>query len=269
MTGVQHWRIGAVDVVRVVDMDFPVPAGRPLPDWCVPDFAPSRDEYRLAFSALAIRDGGTTIVVDPWMAHDNPRTEPTAHERVSGLLETLASAGFAAADVDLVVNSHLDGIGWNTRPDGDGWGLTFPRARYSYPADEVAAIDRGDDIDGAEEFAELARLTSIDRVEGTRQLTPSVSLEPAPGHNAGHHAVRIESEGELAIYLGHLVLTVQHVIDPGEDPEEAQTDVAAATRRRYLDELADRGGLLLTTLVGGPGGGRVRRDGTGYQLALD
>jgi hypothetical protein len=56
------------------------------------------------------------------------------------------------------------------------------------------------------------------------------------------------------------------------DPTEAadlDPEVATASRRAVLSELADRGGLLLSPLLGGPGGGRVeRRDDDGYALTF-
>jgi hypothetical protein len=266
---VLRWQVGDVEVVRIADLDFAVPSPMPLPDWCVPAFGPSSREYFVAFTALAIRDGDTRIVVDPWLANDDPRDEAGAADHAAALLAQLADAGFAPPDVDLVVNTHLDGVGWNTRPDGDGgWVTSFPNARYSYPADEVAAIERGDDVYGHEAWFELAGFTEIDRIEGTRHLTEAVSVEPAPGHNAGHHAVRIEHGGDLALYPGHLVLNPLMVADPGESPDEdpATTAVAAESRRLLLSELADRGGLLLTTLLGGDGAGRVQRAGDGFAL---
>ena len=78
--------------------------------------------------------------------------------------------------------------------------------------------------------------------------------------------IGIESGGELAVLAGHLFLTVFVVADPvvGEF-DGPETEV---TRRRILDELDDRHGLLLLPLVGGPAGGAgvVERDGDGYRL---
>ena len=55
------------------------------------------------------------------------------------------------------------------------------------------------------------------------------------------------------------------------DPTEAadlDPAVATASRIRVLDELADRDGLLLTGLLGGPGGGMVRRAGVSFALEV-
>jgi glyoxylase-like metal-dependent hydrolase (beta-lactamase superfamily II) len=262
-----RWQVGDVEIVRIEDLDFAVPSDRPVPDWCLPDLAPSTDEVGIAFSALALAADGQRIVVDPWMANDGPRAEPDARGHADRLLGELAAAGFPADEVDLVVNTHLDGLGWNTRPTTGGWEPSFPNARYLYPAAELAALAAGEAIEGDAAHAELARLVDIDPVVPPRQLTPSVSLEDAPGHNWGHVAVRVESAGALAIYPGHLVLTPFDIDDPDRpDPDDPQHEIAVVTRRRLLDELAERQGLLLTTLLGGSGAGTVQRDGEGFRL---
>jgi glyoxylase-like metal-dependent hydrolase (beta-lactamase superfamily II) len=109
----------------------------------------------------------------------------------------------------------------------------------------------------------------IDSVVAPATLAPGIEVVDAPGHNPGHFAVRIESGDDLAIVPGHLVLSPIQVDDPGFDVGDADLALATVTRRAILGELADRGGLLLTTLMGGSGGGRVRADGDGYALMAD
>jgi glyoxylase-like metal-dependent hydrolase (beta-lactamase superfamily II) len=89
----------------------------------------------------------------------------------------------------------------------------------------------------------------------------------APGHNAGHLAVRIESDDSLAIYAGHLFLTPFQLqaLESLDDPETLRA-TAARTREVVLRELADRDGVLLTTLLGGSGGGTVFVSDDGYAL---
>jgi glyoxylase-like metal-dependent hydrolase (beta-lactamase superfamily II) len=265
-----RWHIGDVEIVRIEDLDFAIPSDEPVPEWCVPAFAPTTSEVGIAFSTLAIDADRVKIVVDPWLANDAPRNEPDAATRADSLLTALAQAGFPPDEVDIVVNSHLDGVGWNTVPAGDGWEPAFPKARYLYPARELAAVAAGEPINGHEALAALAAQRSIEAVNAPVALTPTVSLAPAPGHNFGHVAVRIEDGHDLAIYAGHLFLTPFQVDDPevGDDDNPTR-DVAVRSRRQILGELATRNGLLLTTLLGGPGGGRVRRRDGGFALAVD
>ena len=265
-----RWTIGSVEIVRIEDLDFAIPSDEPIPEWCVPAYAPSTSEVGIAFSALAIESDGQRIVVDPWLANDFPRDDADASEHAARLLDELAAAGFPAESVDVVVNTHLDGIGWNTVPGPDGWTAAFPNARYMYPADELAAIDGGEPINGHEGLAELRAMREVEGIQPPLSLTSTVSLMPAPGHNFGHVAVRIESDGDLAIYIGHLVLTPFQIDDPSNgDTDNPWRDTAIASRRQIFDELVARDGLLLTTLLGGPGSGRMRRRDSGYAMVPD
>ena len=253
------WRIGDIEIRRVDSANFVLPTATPMPDWAVPAFTPSADETPIAFSAIVVRTPSAVVVIDPWLVDEAPRTRPDAD--VEPLLEALA---VAPTDVDVVVLSHVDGIGWSLRRDGDDWVPTFPRARYVLPADELAAIDAGAPTNGGEHLGPLRGV--LDAVSAPCEVVPGVTVVDAPGHNPGHFAVRIESGGSLAIYPGHLVLSLLQISDPDGDVGELDVATAAATRRAILDELAARRGVLLTTLVGGPGGGAVERDGRGYRL---
>ena len=267
-----RWTVGDVTVARLEDAAFALPAEAAVPDWMVPAFAPTPDAVGIAFSAIAIRAGDRRIVVDPWLADDSPRDRADAAAHVAGLLAAMAAIGCAADDVDVVVNTHIDGIGWNTRPDGAGWSATFPNARYLVPVQELDAVDAGEDVYGGDGFQVLRRAGVVDPIDPSSlplTIAPGVELVDAPGHNAGHVAVRIRSGSDVAIVPGHLVLNPMQVDDPAFDVGEPDHATGATTRQRMLDDLADAGGLLITSMLGGPGGGRVQRTPTGFALIVD
>ena len=260
----QRWSIGDVEITRVDSSNFVLPTSDPMPTWAVPAFTPDVHQAPIAFSALVIRAGSVTMVVDPWIVDDSQRLRPNAAFVIDGLLAELAQIGVAADDVAVVVNTHLDGIGWNTRPGADGWWPTFRNARYLFPADELAAVDRGVQINGSEHLGPLAGV--IEAIEPPFEVAPGVTLTAAPGHNYGHVAVRVERGGQLAIYPGHLVLSLAQIDEPGRDLGDTDLALASASRRSILGELAERRGILLTTLIGGPGGGVVEAHGAGFRL---
>jgi glyoxylase-like metal-dependent hydrolase (beta-lactamase superfamily II) len=258
------WPVGDARVTRVVDEEIVLPLEEPLPDWCVPGFAPSAGEFRLVFSALAIRAAdGTSIVADPWLANDGARGRPDAAEHARRLLGALADAGHPPEEVDLVVLTHFDGIGWVTRPSDREWVPAFPRARYVVPRIELGGWTA--QPEGHEGFAVLVDADVVDAADPPQALAPGVELVALPGHGPGHTGVRVESGGDLAVYAGHLFVYLTQVIDPTL-PNDEDPATATATRQALLAELADRRGLLLTTLIGGPGGGRVERDGASWRL---
>ncbi len=254
--------IGDTTVHRVVDLELTLPVEGDVPTWCVPTFAPPGGGVLLAFSAWALEVEGAKVVIDPWLANDDPRSRPDAAATADRLLGALADAGFAPDEVDLVVNTHLDGIGWNTRPDGrGGWEPSFPRARYLWSVTQLAS-NRDD-----ERLGPLRDAGMVDAVDPPVEPVPGLTLEDGPGHEPGHLVARLRRGGDEAVFAGHLFISPLQVADPSmaldEDPEQA-----TATRTTLLAGLAERGGLLLADLLGGPGGGRVHRAGPGsWRLA--
>jgi glyoxylase-like metal-dependent hydrolase (beta-lactamase superfamily II) len=265
-----RWRVGSVEIVRIEDDSFALPSDRPAPAWAVPELAPTPDEVGIAFSTFAIADGHRRIIVDPWLANDDPRGRADAAARVDRLLDELAAVGFEADQIDTVVNTHFDGIGWNTRPDdasATGWAPTFTAARHLYPRAELEAWRAGTFPPGEDGLGVLEAAGVLDPVDPPHTLSPHISLRDAPGHNPGHLAVVVEDGDDLAIIPGHLFLTPFQVADPSEAADLAP-EVATASRRAVLAELADRDGLLLSPLLGGPGGGRIERRADGYAMTF-
>lgn len=255
-----RWRVGNIEIVRIVDLELALPSDRPVPEWCVPAFAPDRDQVGLAFSAFAVAVGDRRIVVDPWLANDGPRGRSDAAVTAGRLLGALAEAGFPADAVDLVVNTHLDGIGWNTRPDvAGGWVPSFRRARYIWTN---AQLDR---YRTDERLAPLLAAAVVDGIEPAVEVAPGVTIEDGPGHEPGHAVVSVHDADEEACITGHLFISPLQVADPTIALDD---DAAVATRTRtgLLTSLAASGGLLLGPLLGGPGGGRVRADGGKWYL---
>ncbi len=255
--------IGDIGVTRVVEFEVGAPAERPSPGWVVDGgFTDASGAVLIASSALVVRAGGRIVVIDPWLVFDrDPDDVGAQSQRAETILSTLASAGLRPEDVDVVVNTHVDGVGLNTRPVPGGPGMvpTFPRARYRFSSTELALSASDSRLEP------LRRAGAIDPVDPPAELAPGVTIEDAPGHRPGHLAVRLRSQGAEALVPGHLVISPLQVADPtialDQDPSEA-TD----SRRRLLAELADRDGVLIASLMGGPGGGRVATDGDTWRL---
>jgi len=265
---VHRWQIGSVEIVRIEDESFSLPSDRQAPAWAVPTLAPEPTQVGIAFSAFAIADGDRRVVVDPWLANDAPRDRDDAPEHAAALLDELADAGFPAEAIDTVVNTHFDGVGWNTRPspdDRDRWVAAFPAARYLYPEAELAAWHAGSYPHGDHGLAVLEAAGLLEGVALPHRVSPHVQLVDAPGHNVGHLAVAVEDGADLAVIPGHLFLTPFQVSDPTE-AADLEPEVATASRVRLLEQLADRQGLLLAPLLGGPGGGVVHREAGHFAL---
>jgi glyoxylase-like metal-dependent hydrolase (beta-lactamase superfamily II) len=271
------WQVGTVSITRVAEPGFAL--GLPQDEetarvlrqqaWWLAPYLTDDNALRLGSAAVVLETPTTVIVVDPWLAFDGPdRHSPAAVERVERLLDTLGRSGFAPEDVDVVVNTHIDGLGANLRQGSDRSEVAaFPRARYLLAAAELDALRSGRRR-GAGAFEVLVDEGRVDLLSGDCSLTAEVHLGAAPGHSAGHLAVRVASGGEAALIAGHVFLHPAQVFDPAPriGPDE-EPERAAATRRYILERCAADQTLLIGPLFADPGGGWVVSVGGSWWLS--
>ena len=260
-----RWRVGDTTITRVPDDDFEllVPQDdataavlRSQASWLSPSFVTDTFDLRVGSSALAIDTPGARVVVDPWLAFDDPnRSTPAAAARVDRLLGRLDDAGFAPESVDVVIDTHIDGVGVNTRPTRDEEVPAFPNARYVIAAEEIAALRAGR-FRGAEAYHVLVDQGLVDEPGGT--IAGEVTTEPAPGHSRGHQFVRVGPAGDDAVVVGHLFLHPAQVFSP--EPRaglDENIELAAQTRQALLERAADENTLVIGPLWASPGAGRI------------
>ena len=167
---------------------------------------------------LLIESGEGLILVDTgygtklplkWLQQLNLTSE-------TRLLDNLALAGFTAADVRTVINTHLhpDHCGGNTALGPDGQlQPTFPNTTYLMQRLELADAsfpnERTRGTYFAENFLPLVDLCAepggtgrARLLSGDTQVTAEVRVQVTPGHTRSHQVVIIESAGETAIFLG-------------------------------------------------------------------
>jgi glyoxylase-like metal-dependent hydrolase (beta-lactamase superfamily II) len=260
------WAIGEVQITRVDDPGFELvlpqdeAAARPLLEagWLVPDFVDPAGALRIGSSATVIRAPGAILLVDPFLAFDDPA-------RLGPRLMALREAGVEAADVDIVVNTHVDGLGVNLLADGSP---TFPRARYLVPRAELEAIRAGThgQADQARPLVELWADGPVEATEGVEALASGVRLEDAPGHNPGHHVVWVEVGDVSAVVVGHLFLHPAQIARPEVDNGDLDPVLLDTTRRALLARCADQGTLVVGPLFAPPGAGVVAADGDTWRL---
>lgn len=260
-----RWRVGNTTITRVPDDDFEllvpqddatVATLRSRASWLSPSFVTDAFELRVGTSALAIETPGARVVVDPWLAFDDPdRTTPEAVARIDRLLSRLADAGFPPESVDAVIDTHIDGVGANTRPTADGEVPAFPNARYVIAPEEITALEAGA-LPGAEPYHVLVDRGLVDEPGGT--IASEVTTEPAPGHSRGHRFVRIGPPGDDAVVVGHLFLHPAQVFSPEPRPGlDEDIETAGRTRAALLRRAADEGTLVIGPLWATPGAGKI------------
>ena len=92
------------------------------------------NQIPLALNCLLLESDGKTVLIETGQGDkDFEQTRRRGWEPDHGkLLDDLARNGVQAADVDIVINTHLhnDHTGWNTVSRGESLQPTFPNARY-------------------------------------------------------------------------------------------------------------------------------------------
>jgi glyoxylase-like metal-dependent hydrolase (beta-lactamase superfamily II) len=208
-------------------------------DWWVP------------VNSALFRAGDTTVLVDTG-AGPKPRAfMPDGEARLLDLL--------TPEDVDVVVHTHL-------HIDHVGWTGAFPNARYVVHEDDWAYFMS--DVSLAErphlrqKVAPLA--DRFERATGEAEIAPGVRVQPAPGRTPGHLIVRA---GRFAA-IGDLVVHELQVVDPGVVfVNDMDSDVASATRRRLITDLAAEGAGVIAGHFYGVG--RFERAGKGFRWAVE
>jgi glyoxylase-like metal-dependent hydrolase (beta-lactamase superfamily II) len=265
----ERWTVGDSVITRVPDEQFElvVPQDEATKSvllsqasWLAPQFLTAAGELRVGTSAIAVETPGARIVVDPWLVFDDAdRTTPEAAARIDRLLGGLGDAGFPPESVDFVVNTHIDGVGANTRPSEGGEVPAFPNARYVVAPEEIAALQAGR-FPGADALKVLVSRGVVDEPDG--RVAGEVAMERGPGHSRGHHVVRIGSEGDDAVIVGHLFLHPAQVFSPDARAGlDEDIELAAETRRALLTGAVEKRTLVIGPLWATPGAGTVVRAG--------
>jgi len=145
----------------------------------------------------------------------------------------LAGAGYAAADVRFVINTHLhfDHAGGNTMLDEDGAPEpAFPNARYFVHGGELRYATHTNERTAASYFPAnwepLIKSGQLEVVESGVDLVPGIRMRHTPGHTPDHQSILVDGGGETAVYLGDVCPTVAHVPLPwimGYDVEPLRT----------------------------------------------
>ena len=192
------------------------------------------------------------------------------------LEDGLRSLGHRPEDVVLMIDTHLhfDHAGGNTFRDAGGRIIpTFPRARYVVQRGEYEWARHTNERTAASyfppNFEPVREAGLLDLVEGDRDIVPGIRVVHTPGHTPHHQSVLLESQGEIAFYLGDLVPTAAHLPLPWIMGYDVEPLVTLETKRKYLRRAADENWLLVFEHDASTAWGRIVHDGKTYRLEDD
>lgn len=277
------FRVGELEIVRILELEFPLgPSILPIGQdhqalvaacpWAKPHFVSEAGDVIFALTAHGLVSQGQRILIDPCLSFDLRRDNPDIAERAALMLDqALPEAGFHPDRVDVVINSHIDGVGWNCRPGPDGWRPAFPNARHLFTEQEISRVcgGAGDEpvTEGdAESLRPLREAGLIEGVSPDARVGEHVRLAPSPGHTPGNVDIWVESEGASAVLVGDHVLSPLQCAEPAWAGLDLDAEASPKVRRALLEECALRETLLLGPHFGSPGAGRVRAEGSAWRV---
>jgi glyoxylase-like metal-dependent hydrolase (beta-lactamase superfamily II) len=190
------------------------------------------------------------------------------------LEDGILAAGFTPEDVTHVINTHLhfDHGGGNTFVDGDGVVRpSFPRARYYVQRGEVAYATHTNERTAASYFSRnfepLRQSGQLELLDGEAEVLPGVAVLHTPGHVPWHQSIRLESDGEVALYLGDIVPTSAHLPLPWIMGYDVEPLVTLETKRTLLARAAAEEWLLVFEHDASVAWNRIAHDGKAFVLA--
>ena len=287
---IKHWRIGEVEVARIVEVNaWEDDITMLLPDatpafvqqfkWLQPHFATPDGKMILSFQAFVLRSRGKTFMIDTCIGNDRQREFDVFTNMQTSFLADLATAGFPAEQIDGVLCTHLhfDHVGWNTRKEGDRWVPTFPQARYYFGRDEYAHWQQLRETGGYHHVDHLhdsvdpiVQAGLADFIDPDFQLTDEVSLIPTPGHTPGHVSVLIRSAGQQAIITGDMMHhPIQLAVPATHGRFDMDAERGAQTRVEFVNRYTDTPTLIIGSHFSDPSAGHIIRDGESWQLKTE
>jgi glyoxylase-like metal-dependent hydrolase (beta-lactamase superfamily II) len=210
--------------------------------------ADASNRITLAMRPLIVR-GSRTMLIDAGIGGKDSAKFHDIYgvDRARSLEVTMAEAGVAPEDIDIVLATHLhfDHAGGFTYRDAGGrLRPTFPRAQYIVRRGEwedaahTHARNRASYL--ADNFVPLAEAGVLQLVDEDATIMPGVKLRRTGGHTMHHQIVLIESKGKAAAFAADLLPTTAHLPDPwimGFDLYPVDT---LAAKQRFVHEAMER-----------------------------
>ena len=187
----------------------------PKPLWTKLVSADAENRVRLGFFSLLVRSDDATVVIEGGSAAHKPPKIAAYHKAdKSSLVETLASLGVEAGDVDYFIPSHLHFDHLGGAVEGAD-GPTFPGAQYVIQkseweeANDPMGIDRNAYLPGDIEPLRKARVRMVD---GAADIIPGIAVRKSGGHSVGHQVVTVGMKpGEELVFTGDIIPTSEHI----------------------------------------------------------
>jgi len=223
---VRRYQLGDLELISLSDGVFRLDGGSmfgsvPKVLWEKKAPADARNRITMAMRPLIVR-GARTLLIDAGLgAKDSAKFhEMFGVDRSRSLAVTMAEAGIAPEDVDIVLASHLHfdhAGGFTYRDEAGRIRPTFPRAQYVVRRgeweDATHPHERNRASYLADNYVPLAEAGVLQLVDDDATIMPGVKVRRTGGHCMHHQIALIESKGQTAAFVADLIPTTAHVPD--------------------------------------------------------
>jgi glyoxylase-like metal-dependent hydrolase (beta-lactamase superfamily II) len=235
----------------------------PKPLWERRIPADERNRIPLALRCLLVETPDELVLIETGLGNKETdkfvqiygveNAPPVGSDDPDQLHTAIRSAGFAPADVTVVVNTHLhfDHAGGNTYRDADGMiRLAFPRARHFVQRGEWEYAHRTNERTQASylpyNYEPVEEAGCFEFLEGEAEVIPGISVILTPGHTPHHQSVLVRSGGETACFLADVVPTMAHLPLPWIMGYDVEPLVTLESKRALLRRAVDERWLLVS-----------------------
>lgn len=253
-------KIGNVSLETVSGGRFRLDGGAmfgvvPKPLWSKRSEPDELNRIALATNCVLIQTDDLKVIIDTGYGEKLSEKEHAIYEIEThrGLLANLAEFGLAAADINMVIFSHLhfDHAGGGTVHNEAGTIVpAFPEATYCVQQREwdVATSGLGGRQAGypMENLSPLAEHGQLKLIDGDAEIAPGIRCALTGGHSPGHQLVIVESEGQRAVYMGDLCPTWSHLQQMWCMAYDLDLAAVRQTKPKTLGWLADEDAWVLS-----------------------
>ena len=241
----------------------------PKPLWEKIRPADEHNRVDMNTNCLLVRTGSSHILIDT--GYGNKMAEK--NRRIYGMsgttiVDSLAAIGVKAADIDLVILSHLhfDHAGGATVSDLEGHLYpAFPEAKYVVQKGEWE-----DAINGyatmtssylEENYAPLIDQNMLTLLDGDVEVWDRIRVQITGGHTRHHQMVLIESDEATVVYAGDILPMTTHLRTAYNMAYDLFPYDSMIQKSRVLEQAASEGWIIIWDHDPNVPAGRVYHEG--------
>ena len=276
-------QVGDFRIVALNDADFALDGGAMfgvVPRVMWERLTPVHDDHTIPLACnpfLIEGPDGFRAVIEPGMGTRwADRQKAMFHIESSDgreLVASLAAAGVEPEQVThcLMSHGHFDHIGAACGADGTP---VFAHAEHWLADSELQAAQAADHLRRAsyrrEDIQPIVDAGLLRTFRGEQQVVPGITMIELGGHSEGVSIIRIESQGQVAVFWSDVVPTRNHVHLPFIMAYDMSAADSYAVRSEWIPRAAKEGWTALLYHDPVAPIGRFRHDGRRYLFeALD